>query len=243
MEKIYLCDETEIYRYIPRRYIKSLLEENNLFFSKIKNWPDMMELFLDDSVNHDRAGNRYGICWTLHKGIEKIVTGSGQKNAFEEVKLNGVDSMWNTYCPNGGVRIKTTIGKVRKAVVDFCEKNNCSYKDGFVSYQCYKDTKRDEIDNLCFIKSPNFYTDDEYRFVITIEKDDNKSLYVNIENAAQFVDEILVSPPRIDSCRKLLISNKILDYLFCIDNPEFNLVEINERKSLKIRKSVLYGKW
>ncbi|MDP3440432.1 MAG: hypothetical protein Q8R95_12600, partial [Azonexus sp.] len=117
--RITLPDEVRIFKYIPEAHIKSLLEKNNLYFNQINRWPDMMEQFLDNLVNPDLYAKRYGSCWTLHKGIEHVVdVGSGQ-HALDEVRLNGLDSMWKTYCPKGGVRIGTTLGKVRAVLKDY----------------------------------------------------------------------------------------------------------------------------
>jgi hypothetical protein len=101
-----LSDDVEIFKYIAEAHIKSLLEQNNLYFSRINRWPDMMELYLDRLVNPEQTSKRYGSCWTLHKGIERVVDEEGDRqNALDSVKQNGLESMWKTYCPQGGVRI------------------------------------------------------------------------------------------------------------------------------------------
>ena len=236
-------DEVEIFKYIPFAYIKSLLEEKNLFFSQINKWPDMMELYLEKLVNLRQAENRYGSSWTLHKGIERVVDASDRQNALTSVRCNGLDSMWKTYCPQGGVRIGTTLGKVRAVLNDYREKTGVSIQEGLVFYSDYKNVKKVQRPELCFSKSPNFYTDDEYRFVVTAENGEADHLDIPIPNVAYFVDEVLVSPPRIDNAHELCISNAIYDYLFCIHNDEFSWAEINDRVFPERRKSLLYGRW
>lgn len=152
-----LSDEVEIFKYIPVAYIKNLLEEKNLFFNQINKWPDMMELYLDKLVNPGLASNRYGSCWTLHKGLKCVVDAGSRQNALDEIRLNGLDSMWKTYCPQGGVRIGTTLGKVRAALNGYREKTGVSIHEGLVFYKHYKNVTKDQVPDLCFSKSPSFY--------------------------------------------------------------------------------------
>ena len=151
--------------------------------------------------------------------------------------------MWKTYCPQGGVRIGTTLGKVRAVLRDYQNETGLEFQEGLVFYKSYKDVKRDQIPDLCFSKSPCFYTDDEYRFVITAENGEVDHLDIPISNVAYFVDEILVSPPGLDNPDALCVSNRIYDYLFCIQNDEFSRAEIKDRVAFKKRKSCLYGWW
>lgn len=238
-----LSDEVEIFKYIPEAHIKSLLEKNNLYFSRVNRWPDMMELYLDKLVNPKLTSKRYGSCWTLHKGIGCVVDEGSRQNALESVRRNGLDSMWKTYCPQGGVRIGTTLGKVRAVLKDYQNVTGLSVQEGVVFYKHYKNVTKDQVSDLCFSKSPCFYTDDEYRFVITAADGEAKHLDVSIPNVAHFIDEILVSPPRPGNQQELCISNMIYDDLFCIQNVEFSWAEIKDRVALEKRKSCLYGKW
>lgn len=241
-----LSDDTEIYKYISHKYIENLFNEHYLHFQEITKWPDMMELFLDKIVNPNTQKQRYGSCWTLHKGIERIVDTMSRLGALEEIRRNGVESMWVTYCPNGGIRIKTTLGKIRKCVNDFCTNHNSDYQEGLVVYESYQATTRNRVNELCFSKQPNFYSDDEYRFVVTTKNSDGDSLRIEINDIANFVDEVLISPIKRNSSAKRdegesdENSNKINEifsglYFFSPGN--------NEKKSLVVRKSVLYGRW
>lgn len=241
--QITLPDEVQIFKYIHEAHIKSLLENNNLYFNRINRWPDMMELFLDKLVNPELTSKRYGSCWTLHKGIEHVVDEGSRQHALDEVRLNGLDSMWKTYCPKGGVRIGTTLGKVRSVLKDYQNATGLSMQEGLVFYKHYKSVTKDLIPNLCFSKSPCFYTDDEYRFVITAEDGEADHLDIPIRNVAHFMDEILVSPPRPDNADERCVSNQILDYLECIDNTQFSWAEVQDGKILKKKKSCLYGRW
>ena len=118
-----LSDEEVAYKYIPCQHIKSLLEDKYLYFCRIAKWPDMMEQYLDGIAHPDQATKRFGSCWTLHKGIVRVVESNSPK-ALDDVRRNGVDSMWRTYCPQGGIRIETSLGRIRKALKAYCEKSN-----------------------------------------------------------------------------------------------------------------------
>lgn len=239
-------DDTEIYKYISHKYIESLFIKHYLHFQDITKWPDMMELFLDKIINPNTQKKRYGSCWTLHKGIERIVDSRSRLGALEEIRRNGVESMWATYCPNGGIRIKTTVGKIRKSVNDYCDNYNSEYQEGFVVYEGHQATTRDRVNDLCFSKQPNFYSDDEYRFVITTKNPDGDSLCVEINDIANFIDEVLISPIKRETSAKFgeggLDENSIkineMFSGFCFFSPGKN-----EKKSLVVRKSVLYGRW
>lgn len=239
-------DDVEIYKYIGLTesfgldYIKSVLESKTLYFRKVIMWEDVMESFLDRNVNKDSAELRYGSCWTTHQGIQRIVADENYPEALKAIKRNGVASMWKMYCPNGGIRIRTTIGKARGLISKFCETHGYAYQDGVVTSKYYSRTMKREEGRLCFLKSPNFYTDDEYRFVITAKDWAGDALLVPIDNAALFVDEALVFPPSGPTEKDT--ASKILDYLWeDIANKEFSYAELNEGKSLKPRRSVLYG--
>lgn len=207
-------DEEAVYKYISSKHIKSLFEENHLFFCRIEKWPDMMEQYLDKIVHPKQAAKRFGSCWTLHKGVCRIVGSDSRAEVPDDVKINGVESMWRTYCPNGGVRIRTSLGKIRKAVEEYCNESNAIPMEGPVLYEHYASAKREDIDALCFSKSPSFYTDDEYRFVITTESVGEDFIKVPIGNPANFVEEILVSPPRRDRSSERCVSDGIFDYFF-----------------------------
>lgn len=138
----------------------------------------------------------------MHKGIERIVDTRSRLGALEEIRRNGVESMWLTYCPNGGVRVKTTVGKIRECVNDFCGNRNFFYQDGLVVYETHHETTLDRVNELCFSKRPNFYSDDEYRFVISTKNPEGDSLRIGINDIANFVDEILISPIKSDASEK-----------------------------------------
>lgn len=238
-----LSDDVEIFKYIDKAHIKSLLEQNNLYFSRINRWPDMMELYLDKLVNPELTSKRYGSCWTLHKGIERVLYEGDHQKALDSVKQNGLESMWKTYCPQGGVRIRTTLGKVRAVLKDYQNTTGLEIQEDRIFYKSYQDVKKDQMADLCFSKSPCFYTDDEYRFVITAKEGEADHLDIQIANVAHFVDEVLVSPPRPENARECCVSNQIHDYLDCIDNTQFSWADIQEGKLLDKRKSCLYGRW
>lgn len=236
----FIHDATEIYKYIGYKRVETLFNEQYLYCRDITQWPDMMELFLDKIVNKTTPKYRYGLCWTLHHGIERIVDTKNRSGALEEIKRNGVEAMWVNYCHNGGVRIKTTIGKVRECMNNFCRNGDYEYKDGLVIYENYNATTIDRIDDLCFSKQPNFYTDDEYRFVITSKKPAGEALHIDIVNMHNFIDEILISPAKPSDRTQVENLNKIVDKYtgFCFPIPNSN-----KTRNIVTRKSVLYGRW
>jgi len=235
-------DDVEVFKYIQYEYICSLFEKKELYFRQIIKWPDMMEGFLDNIVSPKTANLRYGSCWTLHQGVAQIVDEARKERAISEIRMNGVDSMWRTYCPNGGIRIKTTIGKIRAQIRVYCEKNSIDFDDGMVVYEHHADARRSQIDELCFSKSPNFYTDDEYRFIVTSDGPKGDGFSLVVDNVALFVDEVLISPIFPDDIRSRFISRCIHEYMECIPNTEFSLASCHDHKNLIVRRSCLYGK-
>lgn len=95
-------------------------------------------------------------------------------------------------------------------------------------YEHHTDTKRSQIDELCFSKSPNFYTDDEYRFIITTDKPKEDGFSVGIDNVVDFIDEVLVSPIFPGDPKSLCVSRCIHDYM--------------EGKDFTVSRSCLYSK-
>lgn len=136
--------------------------------------------------------------------------------------------MWRTYCPNGGIRIKTTIGKIRTQVKSYCDENGFEFNHEPVVYEHHEDTKRTKIKKLCFSKSPSFYTDDEYRFIVTTDQPKGEGFFVKIDNVVDFIDEVLVSPILPGDPKILCASRWIREYM--------------AEKNFNLSRSCLYGR-
>jgi hypothetical protein len=113
---------------------------------------------------------------------------SAYQSACDCLKKNGSAAMWECYCKNGGVRIKTTVGKVKSLV-----SKDFNLTHGKVNYNpTYLDQVKTVRDAL-FYKSPCYRYENEYRFIFPKKIEEN-IIERNIDNLRDFIDEMLVSP-------------------------------------------------
>ena len=147
--------------------------------------------------------------------------------------------MWETYCKNGGVRIKTTIGKLNKLFLTELDDSKL-IKRGKVLYEPEGvwTVESTDLASTFFTKRISFRHESEYRYIlIPNEARKGKFIYVGIDNLFDFIDEIMVAPA--------LKANKwISRTLYNIGvgisiSPEQPANEKNGRRFCKI--SQLYG--
>ncbi|MCF8383300.1 MAG: hypothetical protein K9G39_06840 [Chlorobium sp.] len=198
---------TPIYRYLSLESFLFLLEFKRIPFSKIKNWPDSFEgshfdfmsrQHKENHAKHNVISDFYASCWTLQEEPRVLYsTEREHKNAVEELKQHGSAAMWQSYCQNGGVRIKTTIGKF----VDICQEYPSGYTiyHGPVYYAAANSFSKtikapDQIYTLLH-KRVSFRYESEYRFILITDSEKNHSIEtVPTGDLFDFIDEILVSP-------------------------------------------------
>jgi len=120
---------TPIYKYLSMEAFFFLLNYRRMMFSRLSTWPDAFEgaifEFFKQIENDDNASSKIknhflGCSWTLQTEDSCFYNDADEhEKAEEELRKSGSASMWEGYCKNGGVRIKTTIGKV-KAILAGC---------------------------------------------------------------------------------------------------------------------------
>ncbi len=197
---------TPIYRYLSLESFLFLLESKRISFSKIKNWPDSFEGSHFDFMSQLRKEKHakhnvrefYASCWTLQEEPRVLYSTEREyKNAVDELNQHGSAAMWQSYCQNGGVRIKTTVGKF----IDLCQE----YPSGYTLYygpvyyaaaNSFTKTIKapDQIYTLLH-KRVSFRYESEYRFIlITDSERDHSIVTVQTGDLFDFIDEILVSP-------------------------------------------------
>ncbi len=116
--------------------------------------------------------------------------------ADAELEKKGSAAMWESYCKSGGVRIKTTIGKMDLLMQD--ELSGVAIHRGKVRYKPVETSiRRRYIRNALsafFIKSPSFRYESEYRYLICPSTQKEDIIPVEINDVFAFIDEILISP-------------------------------------------------
>ena len=196
---------TSIYRYLSLESFLFLLVNRNLTFSKAKNWPDAYEgvrfKYMKRAKNiypEKEFKNFYGCCWSLQNENPCLYDDESEyKKAIKELERHGSASMWETYCKNGGVRVKTTIKKLdnllKKTFSDF------EIYRGKVQYEPQKSwrtvVQSNDWINLLFVKRVGFRYESEYRYLLyTNKRTQDKFVFLPIGDLYDFFDEILICP-------------------------------------------------
>jgi hypothetical protein len=202
-----LQTETPIYKYLSMEAFLFLLRYKTRLFSKLSSWPDAFEgarfEFFKQIKNEDEYSNKttdyfFGSSWTLQTENSCFYEDPDEhKKAEEELCKSGSASMWENYCKNGGLRIKTTIGKIEAILNQQANDYKC-YK-GEVHYEpsgyWKKTLSTSGLISKLFIKRVSFRHESEYRFILVAnENKKTNQLFFDIGRPYDFVDEFLVSP-------------------------------------------------
>lgn len=202
-----LPQDTPLYKYLPIEAFLYLMHFNILTFSRFASWPDAYEgaryeLFKQFKNDPQFSGltknDFFGSCWTLHTEDSCLYKNKKEhKLAVEDLHRNGSASMWETYCRNGGVRIKTSLGKID----DLLNNSLNSYKvfRGSVYYESVidfqKTTKTSDLVSTLFMKRLAFRHEAEYRYILVPNSSANKTLItIPFGVFFEFFDEVLISP-------------------------------------------------
>jgi len=202
-----LPSETPIYKYLSVEAFLYLLEFRRITFSRITNWPDAYEgarfEFFRKIKNSNQFADKekndfYGSCWSLQTEELCLYDNAGEhKNAINELQKNGSASMWESYCKNGGVRVKTTLVKMNSLLEAKLDKINMFR--GKVYYEpessWNKTIKSNELINTLFMKRVSFRHEAEYRYILVPQAKINKSIItVELNDIFDFIEEILICP-------------------------------------------------
>lgn len=193
-------DDTPIYKYMSRDVFFNHFFKNRgtIQFQQVSNWKDgqegLLKEFIDKCQGEDRNIKYLGCCFTLEQDMSCALDSSLYAAENDELAEFGSDAMWQIYCPDGGVRVKTTIGKIRSAIGS-CDEGIKLIKNGKVFYlpnslpSSYSISNVDN--NSLFIKRVNFRHEVEYRFIL--EKKGGEKFFLPVD-PFEMVDEFLISP-------------------------------------------------
>ena len=199
--------ETPLYRYLSTEAFLYLLAFRRMMYSKVSEWPDSFEGTRFDFLKKAREDAEFsGIlknyfyisCWTLQTEESCLYKDNPTFIAAqEELAKNGSAAMWESYCKNGGVRIKTTLGKVESLFLS--KLTNCKIFRGKVYYEPADNwaitLQTQSLVSTLMHKRVSFRSESEYRFVFLPEsKEGNPRESVHVDDLFEFLDEILISP-------------------------------------------------
>ncbi len=202
-----LDKNTPIYKYMSMEKFLFLIKYQKVMFSKVTSWPDAYEgarfnflrkVHRDDKYSNKSKDHFFGSSWSLQTENSCLYRdGEEWQKSEDELQQSGSASMWESYCKQGGVRIRTTIGKMENILNGQIEGFDACR--GIVQYEpsgCWNKTLSSSgLVSKLFIKRVSFRHESEYRFILVAEKEDSEDrVFFNIGSIFDFVDEFLISP-------------------------------------------------
>jgi hypothetical protein len=198
----------------------------SLVLQKIQSWPDYLEgrrfeFFKKNGLIRTESSveEYFGSCWSLQVDDQRLFD---SKEAYQisckEIRELGSAAMWEGYRKGGGLRVRTTIGKV----LDVLRVHQIWH--GSVYYEpSHPITKKPEpVEEALFYKRTCFRHEDEYRFIVR-STSSSRLLELPISDMRNFVDEILVSPTRKeDSWRSQAIYRLVANSYVACTRDEIN---------------------
>lgn len=202
-----LPKDTPLYKYLSVEAFLYLFHFRLLTFSRLASWPDAYEGFRyqffkefkrDPQFAEITRNDFWGSCWTLQTEDIRLYDNTKEHAlAVEDLQRNGSASMWETYCRNGGVRIKTSLDKMN----DVLKNNLASFKifRGKVYYEPVTDwqktTKTSDLVSTLFMKRIAFRHEAEYRYILVPKTSEKKTMITApIGDLFEFLDEVLIRP-------------------------------------------------
>ena len=202
-----LDKKTPIYKYMSIESFLFILKYKQVVFSKITTWPDAYEgarfeffkqIHKDDNYSDKTKDNFFGCSWSLQTENSCFYSDHKEhQEAEEELQVCGSASMWEAYCKQGGVRIKTTIEKLESILTS--QINDFGAYRGIVHYEpsnyWNKTLSSSGLISKLFIKRVSFRHESEYRFIL-VTKENIKAdrIFFDVGRLFDFVDEFLISP-------------------------------------------------
>lgn len=203
-----LPSETPLYKYISIEAFLYLRHFQRLTFSRFASWPDAYEVFRyqffksfkkDIQFAKITKDDFWGSCWTLQtEDIRLYDNIKEQSLANKDLQEHGSASMWETYCRNGGVRIKTSLGRINDLLTNRLAPYYKVFR-GKVYYEPVTDwqktTKTSDLISTLFMKRVAFRYEAEYRYILVSESPPSESVIsVPFDDIFKFIDEVLISP-------------------------------------------------
>ena len=185
-----LDKNTPIYKYMSVESFLFLLKYQKVMFSKLTTWPDAYEgarfdffkkIYKDDKYSSKSKDNFFGCSWSLQTENSCFYSDREEhQKSEEELQKSGSASMWETYCKQGGVRIRTTIGKIESILED--QTSGFEAYRGTAQYEpssCWNKTLSNTgLISKLFIKGVSFRHESEYRFILVSEKENSRKSVV-----------------------------------------------------------------
>lgn len=202
-----LPDDTPLYKYLSTDSFLHFVEFNRLLFTRIISWPDSYEgsRYTLLSKVHEQTefpgrskDDFYAMCWSLQIDDPRLFKdATDYEKAVQELQRNGSAAMWESYCKNGGVRIKTTLGKLDKLFKSRVA--DCQLFRGRVYYEpadSWSTTlKAPSPISPLLHKRISFRHENEYRYILVPDNAIRQPIIpVEVENIFDLCDEILVCP-------------------------------------------------
>lgn len=205
--EIDLPEDTPLYKYLSTDGFLHMVEFGRLLFSRITSWPDSFEgsryAFLSQvRQDNDFPGRSkddfYAMCWSLQTDDPRLFDDtSDYESAIKELRKNGSASMWEGYCKSGGVRIKTTLGKLDRLFqslgMDWQLFRGKVYYEPEGSWRT--SIKAPTLISTLLHKRISFRHENEYRYILVPKSTTPAPLVtVEIPNMFELLDEILICP-------------------------------------------------
>lgn len=237
-------NDMPIYRYYNLESFMYLIGSRRLRFSRITEWPDKFEGInytnSEKIINNNpeiNLDNIWGSCWTQEVDIRECHSREDDHlNATAEIQNEGSAALWEQYCGNSGVRVKTTIGKILDRLNTFkSDKPHVILIHDKVQYcpglQIQLNTK-----DCLFLKRTPFRHECEYRFLLIDKERSQNNIEVDIGDPLVFFDEFLISPTTKRN-------NWITHTIYQTFAPIFSDMSSNNKNGNNFcRKSQLYEK-
>jgi hypothetical protein len=200
---IELPDDTPIYKYMSTDFFLSFLSTQKLIFQCIPKWKDQLEGTLFEFAKQVKTewcdfnkSDYFGSCWSLQEYPSGMLGSENERiEANKELAEHGSAAMWESYCWNGGVRIKTTIGKIKIRLTEVQSWH------GAVQYKPLSSLLTGMVirpEFLFFYKGVGYIHENEYRFVVKPKRKPADLFPIKFSHLSKFLDEILVYPTTKD---------------------------------------------
>jgi len=224
--------DTPVYKYMPLKYVKALIQNHTLRIDPVLRWEDTYEnWFLKEKMQlksgeigtaENLIPGVFGQCWSRKEESDAMW------RIYSTVKKNhGDERVSFEYLQNSAVRIKTTAKKIYDAIY-IEDKDMASVYIGCVNYLSQEDFDihvdslsslsplllNEVFKNSYFIKRDSFAHEEEIRLIILVPNvgDDRfgkEYLNYNIEPDS-FVDE-LVADPRLSEKEYQYVQEQLLE--------------------------------
>ena len=206
---------TPIYKFMPLRYVLSMIQNRKLAINRINAWPDVYENYilkqnytLSDGTSIkviEQANGVFGQCWTV---------------------CPETDAMWRIYSQDlKSIRIRTTVEKLYDTLYK-SDNNMADTYIGLVQYKAQQEINANvlslsplnpgdfiaEVVNGAFIKRTEFCHEQEVRIVKILDSEQTTKagelLYFPINS--QFIEELCIDP-RADDHLTLQLTNELIN--------------------------------